>query len=54
MQTVQQVYETDLIGPPPPLRESSRRSFGLDEIAADRYVSAEFHCLEMDRLWTRV
>jgi phenylpropionate dioxygenase-like ring-hydroxylating dioxygenase large terminal subunit len=52
--TVQDVYDSDELAPPSPLREQSQRSFGLKDIPVDRYLSREFHDLEVERLWGRV
>lgn len=54
MLTVQEVLDRDPTPPPPPFRESSPRSFGLEDLDIDRYFSQEFHDLEMERLWSRV
>jgi phenylpropionate dioxygenase-like ring-hydroxylating dioxygenase large terminal subunit len=54
MPSVQDVLDTDPIGPPQPLRVRSQRSFGLADISTERYLSREFHDLEVRRLWGRV
>ena len=54
MLSVQQVFDNDAIPPPWPLRECARRSFGVEDIPTDRYVSAGAHDLEMERVWDRV
>lgn len=52
---VQELLASDT-GPdvPAPLRDSSRRSFGLADLPIDRYLSKEFLALEYERVWSRV
>ena len=54
MPTVQEMLDGDTRTVPAPLREVSTRSFGLEEIPIDRYVTRDFHELEMKELWSRV
>ncbi|HEX9684112.1 MAG TPA: aromatic ring-hydroxylating dioxygenase subunit alpha [Acidimicrobiales bacterium] len=52
--SVQAVYDGDKHGPPPVLREVSTFDQGTDDIDRLRYVSQEWHDLEVERLWKRV
>ena len=53
-QTVQQLLATDTREVPAPLLGESYQFLGSDDIDKQRYLSAEFHQREMDRLWKRV
>jgi phenylpropionate dioxygenase-like ring-hydroxylating dioxygenase large terminal subunit len=55
MVTVQEILDTDL-GPeaPAPYREQAPRTFGVADIAVERYTSREFLKLEYERMWARV
>ena len=52
--TVQELLDRDSHTVPVTLRQQSSPSLGNDDIPIDRYLSREFHDLEVERLWGRV
>jgi phenylpropionate dioxygenase-like ring-hydroxylating dioxygenase large terminal subunit len=51
--TTQQILDSDIVEVTLPLREQSQRSFGLDDVSVDRYISRELYDLEAERVWGR-
>jgi hypothetical protein len=52
--SVQEIYDGDDIAPPSTLREVSYTFLGDEDIPVERYISREWHDLEVERLWSRV
>jgi phenylpropionate dioxygenase-like ring-hydroxylating dioxygenase large terminal subunit len=52
--TYQELLDTDTHAVPAVLRLESPRYLGNDDVSIDRYISAEWHQLEVERLWSRV
>uniref|UniRef100_UPI00061AF126 aromatic ring-hydroxylating oxygenase subunit alpha n=1 Tax=Mycobacterium sp. UM_Kg1 TaxID=1545691 RepID=UPI00061AF126 len=52
--TVQELLATDTREVPKPLLEESFEFLGSEDIDKARYISADFHRLEVDKLWKRV
>ncbi|MCM6772562.1 aromatic ring-hydroxylating dioxygenase subunit alpha [Nocardia sp. CDC159] len=52
--TVQSLLAADTREVPPPLLEESYEFLGSDDIDVRRYVSADFHRREVERMWKRV
>ncbi len=52
--TYQQLLDEDTHPVPDVLREQSPRDFGLEDVPIERYISAEWHAREVERLWKRV
>jgi nitrite reductase/ring-hydroxylating ferredoxin subunit len=53
MPSVQDLLDNDIVEVPAPLREQSQRPLGLKDITVERYLSREFHDLEVERVWGR-
>jgi len=53
MPSVQDLLDNDIVEVPAPLREQSQRPIGLKDITVERYLSREFHDLEVERVWGR-
>lgn len=51
--SVADVLATDSQGVPPPLLESSYEFLGDDDIDVQRYISADYFALEMQKLWPK-
>jgi phenylpropionate dioxygenase-like ring-hydroxylating dioxygenase large terminal subunit len=52
--TVQELLDQEVSPVPPVLRRQSMVDLGIDDIDRQRYVGAEWHALEVTRLWNRV
>ncbi|MBL8151696.1 MAG: aromatic ring-hydroxylating dioxygenase subunit alpha [Blastocatellia bacterium] len=52
--TYQQIIANDKIQPPTDMLKSADRDLGVESIDRDRYISPEFHRLELDRMWSKV
>lgn len=51
--SLQEVYDRDTRTVPDALRADSHPDFGLTGVARDRYLSYEFHRLEVEHVWSR-
>jgi len=51
--SLQELYDLDTRPVPDALRADSHPDFGLTGIARDRYLSREFHQLEIEHVWSR-
>lgn len=52
--SVQEIYDNDSVAPPPVLRNESMIDLGTSDIPSERYLSEEWHRLEVERVWKRV
>jgi phenylpropionate dioxygenase-like ring-hydroxylating dioxygenase large terminal subunit len=52
--SVQDVFDDDTVPPPPSLRRNGWVDLGTADVDRDRYYSADFHRLEVERMWRRV
>lgn len=52
--SVQELLDGERHAVPPSLRETRFQPTGTEDVARERYFSAEFHSLEMARMWNRV
>lgn len=52
--SVQEVFADDLVPPPAPFRRHTWVDQGTADVDRERYVSPEFHRLEVERMWRRV
>lgn len=53
-QSVRDHLGRDPIAPPESLWASTPRSFGIDDLSTDRYLSPEWHRREMEHMWPKV
>ncbi|MDE3204067.1 MAG: aromatic ring-hydroxylating dioxygenase subunit alpha [Acidobacteriota bacterium] len=52
--SVQDVLARDRVPPPSTLCQESQIDFGHEPVPVERYISPEWHTLEVERLWKRV
>ena len=52
--SVQEIYAGDDVAPPETLRTESYTFLGDADVPVERYISREWHDLEVERLWSRV